>query len=92
MGVSIREAPLEEVPQPWIQFAVSDNPEPPKDVTGPIDWFRYVDPRIEKTFAGIADRICAPETCGTAAPPDYILLPCFSPLFDVYTEFGTLPL
>lgn len=67
MGVSIREAPLSEVPQPWIQFAVSDNPEPPKDVKGPIDWFRYIDPRIEKTFSGIADRINAPESGCTAS-------------------------
>ena len=28
---------------------------------------------------------------GIRRPPDHILLLCFSPLFDVYTEFGTLP-
>ena len=67
MGVSIREAPLERVPQPWLQFAVSDNPEPPRGVTGPIDWFRYVDPKIAETFAGIAARIDAPEVGCTAA-------------------------
>lgn len=67
MGVSIREAPLNEIPQPWIQFAVSDNPEPPKDVKGPIDWFRYIDPKIAETFAGIAARIDAPEVGCTAS-------------------------
>ena len=29
---------------------------------------------------------------GIRRPPDHILLLCFSPLFDVYTEFGTLPI
>ena len=67
MGVTILEAPLREVPQPWIQFAVSDNPEPPKGVTGPIDWFRYIDPRIDIKFAGIAARIDAPEVGCTAS-------------------------
>ena len=27
----------------------------------------------------------------SVAPPNQIFSPCFSPLFDVYTEFGTLP-
>ena len=67
MGVTVLEAPMEEVPKPWIQFAISDNPEPPKDVQGPIDWFRYIDPRIEETFSGIAARIEAPETGCTAS-------------------------
>lgn len=67
MGVKILEAPLDEVPKPWIQFAVSDNPEPPRDVKGPIDWFRYIDPHIESKFADIAARINAAETGCTAS-------------------------
>ena len=63
MGVPIREAPLAEVPRPWIQFAVSGSPEPPKDEAGKKrDQFRYSTAEIDALFGGINDRINAPGT------------------------------
>ena len=63
MGVPIRQAPLEAVPRPWIQFAVSGSPEPPKDEAGETrDHFRYSTAEIDALYGGIADRINAPGT------------------------------
>ena len=63
MGVPIRQAPLEAVPRPWIQFAVSGSPEPPKDEAGQKrDQFRYTTAEIDTLYGGIADRINAPGT------------------------------
>ncbi len=74
MGVPIRQAPLEEVPQPWIQFAVSGSPGGaggPKEGKGEPDWFRYSDPEIDALFGGILDEVNAPGTgcCGSRSLP-----------------------
>jgi hydroxymethylpyrimidine pyrophosphatase-like HAD family hydrolase len=74
MGVPIREAPLEAVPRPRIQFAVSGSPgssrraEPGEQEP---DWFRYSNEEIEALFGGIAAEINAPGTrcrCSRSLP------------------------
>ncbi len=69
MGVPIREAPLEEVPRPWVQFAVSGTPEGPggPGAGAEPDWFRYSNPEADAFFGGIAEAINAPGTGCTAS-------------------------
>ena len=65
MGVPIRQAPLEEVPRPWIQFCVSGTPGGPggpgEGKTEP-DWFRYSNPEADAFYGGIADEVNKPGT------------------------------
>ena len=68
MGVPIRVSPLEEVPRPWVQFAVSGSPEPPKDPEkAEPDWFRYTTEETDALYGGIAEAINAPGTGCTAS-------------------------
>jgi hydroxymethylpyrimidine pyrophosphatase-like HAD family hydrolase len=68
MGVPIREAPLAEVPRPWVQFAVSGTPEPPKNPeAAEPDWFRYTTAETDALYGGIAAAINAPGTGCTAS-------------------------
>ena len=65
MGVPIRQAPLEEVPRPWLQFAVSGTPGGPGgpgEGKGEPDWFRYTNPEADAFFGGIADEVNRPGT------------------------------
>ena len=65
MGVPIRQAPLEKVPQPWLQFAVSGTPGgggSPGNGQGEPDWFRYTNPEADALFGGILEEINAPGT------------------------------
>ena len=62
MGVPIRQAPLEKVPQPWLQFAVSGTPGGPGEGKEERDWFRYSDGEIDALFGGILDEVNAPGT------------------------------
>ena len=60
MGVPIRQAPLEKVPQPWLQFAVSSTPGGPDG--GSKDWFRDTTPEADALFGGILEAVNAPGT------------------------------
>lgn len=60
MGVPIRQAPLEKVPQPWLQFAVSGTPGGPDG--GSKDWFRDTTPEADALFGGILETVNAPGT------------------------------
>lgn len=51
MGVPIRQAPLEEVPRPWVQLAVSGTPKDTGDQGK--DFFRATDPETETVFGGV---------------------------------------
>ena len=65
MGVPIRQAPLAEVPRPWLQFAVSGTPGGPGgpgEGKGEPDWFRYTNPEADAFFGGIADEVNRPGT------------------------------
>ena len=69
MGVPIRQAPLAEVPRPWIQFAVSGSPGSSRGKEPGLeepDWFRYSDEEIDALFGGILEEVNAPGT-GCAA-------------------------
>lgn len=72
MGVPIRQAPLGEVPRPWLQFAVSGSPggSPGKEQEE-TDWFRYTDEEIDTLFGGILKEVNAPGTgcCGSRSLP-----------------------
>lgn len=63
MGVPIREAPLPEVPRPWVQFALSGTPKSPgvPDANAP-DWFRHTSPEADAFFGAITEAINAPGT------------------------------
>ncbi len=61
MGVDVRTAPLDEITDPWLQFAVSGSPEPPKGA-GNVDTFRYHDPKIDETFSRIVNAVNEPWT------------------------------
>ena len=65
MGVPIRQAPLEAVPRPRIQFAVSGGlgaPGSPAEGGKQPDWFRDSTPEADAVFGGIAGEINAPGT------------------------------
>ena len=65
MGVPIRQAPLADVPRPWLQFCVSGSPGGSggtgEGKTEP-DWFRYSDPELDALFGGILDAVNTPGT------------------------------
>lgn len=63
MGVPIRQAPLEAVPRPWLQFAVSGSPGSAGGKgNGETDWFRYSDGEIDALFNGILEKVNRPGT------------------------------
>ncbi len=77
MGVPIRQAPLEEVPRPWLQFAVSGSPGSSRgkgEGQEEPDWFRYSDEEIDTLFGGILEEVNAPGTgcCGSWSLPSLI--------------------
>ena len=72
MGVPIRQAPLEQVPQPWLQFAISGTPGGPGGPeNGEPDWFRYSTPEADAFFGGLAEEVNSPGTgcCGSRSLP-----------------------
>ena len=62
MGVPIREAPLEAVPRPWLQFAVAGSPGGAGEGEDEPDWFRYTTPETDALFGGILEAVNAPGT------------------------------
>ena len=65
MGVPIREAPLEKVPRPWLQFCVSGPfgvPGSPGEGKTEPDRFRYTTAEADALYGGIADKVNQPGT------------------------------
>lgn len=71
MGVPIREAPLDDVPRPWLQFAVAGRPGGPGNGAEEPDWFRYTTPEVDALFGGILAEVNAPAAgcCGSRSLP-----------------------